>query len=241
MKVPRKVLQQLAPWRSALRRITILLSWAVLLPVCGAASSHELDGIWLIRNAPKAVRTDTGHVPPLLPKAKAKYEEQLRLRNKRDLSFDKTTWCAAAGVPRLMLEPHPFEILVNPRQVAFMYEWNRWVRLVDMTGNDLKPYYALNFGTANGHFENKVLVIVTKGLNKDTYLDHSGLPHSDSLTLTERLRLIDANTLEDRIHIDDPETYSSPWETVATYKRQPYERLKEDVCLDRIKQGKPAI
>jgi hypothetical protein len=206
-----------------------------------ADSKQSLNGIWLIQHAPQAARTTDGHQPPLLPMAKAQYEEQLSARRRGDTSFDKTTWCAAAGVPRLMLERYPFEILVNPRQTAFMYEWNRWARLVDMTGNDLKPYYAMNFGTANGHFEGDVLVIVTKGLSKDTYLDHSGLPHSDNMVLTERLRLVSPDVLEDRIRIEDPDTYSSPWETVATYKRQPYDRLKEDVCLDRIEQGKPAI
>jgi hypothetical protein len=223
--------------------IVSLTCWLLVASarVSAADISHGLDGIWLIENAPKAVRTIDGRLPPLLPAAKAQYERQLKARRRGDTSFDKTTWCAAAGVPRLMLEPYPFEILVNPRQTAFMYEWNRWARLVDMTGNDLQPLYPLNFGTANGHFEGDVLVIVTKGLTKDTYLDHSGLPHSDNMVLTERLRRIGPGIIEDRMRIEDPDTYSSPWETLATYQRQSYDRLKEDVCLDRIEQGRPAI
>ena len=220
-----------------------LTSWFLIASAMASAAdiSHGLDGIWLIENAPKAVRTIDGRMPPLLPAAKAQYERQLKARSHGDTSFDKTFWCAAAGVPRLMLEPYPFEILVNQRQTAFMYEWNRWARLVDMTGNDLQPLYPLNFGTANGHFEGEVLVIVTKGLTKDTYLDHSGLPHSDKMVLTERLRRIGPGLIEDRMRIEDSDTYASSWETVATYRRQPYDRLKEDVCLDRIEQGKPPI
>ena len=220
-----------------------LTSWFLIVSAMASAAdiSHGLDGIWSIENAPKAVRTIDGRMPPLLPAAKAQYERQLKARRHGDTSFDKTTWCAAAGVPRLMLEPYPFEILVNQRQTAFMYEWNRWARLVDMTGNDLQPLYPLNFGTANGHFEGEVLVIVTKGLTKDTYLDHSGLPHTDKMVLTERLRRIGPGLIEDRMRIEDPDTYASSWETVATYRRQPYDRLKEDVCLDRIEQGKPPI
>jgi hypothetical protein len=130
---------------------------------------------------------------------------------------------------------------VNPRQVAFLYEWNRWARLVDMTGNDLQPLYPLAFGTANGKLENGNLVVVTRGLTKQTYLDHSGLPHSDDLVLTETFRLKNRDVLENRMRIEDPKTYTSAWEAVVTYRRQPHAQLKEDVCLDRIKQGKPAI
>ena len=223
--------------------ILSLACWLLTVSAAAAAadSSHGLDGIWLIEKSQRAAHTIDGRLPPLLPAAKARYQKQLEARRRGDTSFDKTTWCAAAGVPRLMLEPYPFEILVNPRQTAFMYEWNRWARLVDMTGNDLQPLYPLNFGTANGHFEGDVLVIVTKGLSKDTYLDRSGLPHTDHMVLTERLKRIRPDVMEDRMRIEDPETYSAPWETLATYKRQSYGRLKEDVCLDRIKQGRPAI
>ena len=220
-----------------------LLWWFVSATQGAWAQDHSrgLDGIWLIEQAPKVLHTTEGLLPPLLPDAKARYEQQLKARRRGDRSFDKTTWCAAPGVPRLMLEPYPFEIMVNKRQTAIMYQWNRWAQLVDMTGNNLQPLYPLNFGTANGHFEGDVLVIVTKGLEKSTFLDDSGLPHSDRMILTERLKRIEPGVLEVRMRIEDPETYSAPWETQARYRRQSYDRLKEDVCLDRIKQGRPAI
>jgi hypothetical protein len=110
-----------------------------------------------------------------------------------------------------------------------------------MTGNDLQPLYPLAFGTANGKLANGSLVIVTRGLTKQTFLDRSGLPHSDDLVLSETLRLKGRNVLESRIRIDDPKTYTSAWEAVVTYRRQPRAELKEDVCLDRIREGKPAI
>jgi len=213
-------------------------------PCLGGAlpdSAHDFDGIWLIQNPSMALRTVEGKEPPLLPEARAGYGSQLKARRQGDTSSDKTTWCAAAGVPRLQFEPYPFEIMVNPRQTAFMYEWNRWARLVDMTGNDLQPLYAMNFGTANGHFEGDVLVIISKGISTSVYLDRSGLPHSEDLVMTERFRLVSRDVLEDRVRFEDPQVYSTAWEAVATYRRQKLERLPEDVCLDRIRQGRPAI
>jgi hypothetical protein len=212
---------------------------------CSLAFSAEpkplLDGVWLIERAPLELRTVDGKEPPLLPEARKQYEARRALRARGDTSFDPTTWCASAGVPRLMLEPHKFEILVNKRQVAFLYEWNRWARLVDMTGNDIQPLYPLTFGTANGRFEGDTLVVVSRQLASTTFIDRSGLPHSDDMELTERLRLRSADVLEDRMHVEDPATYSKPWEFVVTYRRQPDAGVEEDVCLDRIKQGKPPI
>lgn len=203
--------------------------------------AERFNGVWLIEKAPAKLTTADGKPPPLRPEAQTEYESRLAALKKGDRAFDRVSWCAAAGVPRLMLEPHPFEILVNPRQVAFLYEWNRWARLVDMTGHDLQPYYPLAFGTANGRLEGDELIVVTRGLMKQTFLDRSGLPHSEDLVLTETFRLASPDVLEDRMRIDDPKTYTSTWEAVATYRRQSNARLKEDVCLDRIKQGKPAI
>jgi hypothetical protein len=206
-----------------------------------ADTSPALDGVWLIERAPREVRTIDGKEPPLLPEARVQYRAQRALRAKGDTSFDQTTWCASPGVPRLMLEPYKFEIIVNTRQVAFLYEWNRWARLIDMTGNDLQPLYPLTFGTANGKFEGDTLVIVSRQLASTTFIDRSGLPHSDDMMLTERLRLRSRDVLESRMRVEDPATYSRPWEFVVTYRRQPDAGLEEDVCLDRIKQGKPAI
>jgi hypothetical protein len=232
-------------------RLARFLTPLMAIVVCAAAgdavatapgkSAERFDGVWLIEKAPDKLTTLEGKPPPLRPEARIEYESRLAARGKGDLSADRVSWCAAAGVPRLMLEPHPFEILVNPRQVAFLYEWNRWARLVDMTGHDLQPYYPLAFGTANGRFDGEKLIVVTRGLMKQTFLDRSGLPHSEALVLTETFRLKSPDVLENRMRIDDPGTYTAPWETVATYRRQPNARLKEDVCLDRIKQGKPAI
>jgi hypothetical protein len=104
-----------------------------------------------------------------------------------------------------------------------------------MTGNQLEPYYSMSFGTGNGHFEGETLVIETKGIMQETFIDHSRLPHSEELVLTERWHLREPDVLENRIRIDDPASYTAPWETIVTY------RIAEDVCLDRIKQGEPAI
>lgn len=220
----------------------LLLALGASLANSAEFAPESLNGIWHIAKDTPALLTLSGEVPPLLPEAKAVYEQNQRDRANGDTYFDRATWCAGVGVPRLLVADHPFEIMVDKRQVGFFFEWNRWVRLVDMSEAELEPYYPLSLGTANGRWQDDgSLVINTTGLMHETIMDHTGLPHSDDLVMTETLRLLDADTLENHIRFEDPLTFSAPWETRITYQRQQDARMQEDVCLDRIKQGLPPI
>lgn len=219
----------------------LCLTVSAWTPAQAAGSFNDMNGVWLIRQPVPAIKTADGKTPPMLPAARAAYEMHQKQKRSGDFSWDQTSWCASAGVPRLLVERYPFEILVNKRQIAFMFQWNNWARLVDMTGNNLEPPDLLTMGTANGRWTGDELVIVSRGFSPLTYLDSSGLPHGENMILTERLQLVSPDVLQSRISVEDPDTYSAPWEFVVTYARQSGATLAEDVCLDRIAQGKPAI
>lgn len=95
-------------------------------------------------------------------------------------------------------------------------------------------------GLSRGKLAGDTLVVETSALRDSTLIDNSGLPHSDELKITERLRLRSADVLENRLRIEDPKTFTQPWETVVTYRRQ-QEDIRQDVCLDRIKAGQPPV
>jgi hypothetical protein len=219
------------------------LGWFV---VAGQAAMAEwtpesFNGVWLIEQEQLALRTEDGSVPPLLDAAAEIYQKNRQARAAGDTTFDRASWCASPGVPRLALVAHPSEIMVNPLQIAFLYEWNRWARLIDISNAGFEVLYPMSFGTASGRFDGETLVIETRGLMSQTVMDSYGMPHSDELVMTERYRLLDDDVLENRMRFEDPVVFSAPWETVVTYRRQPGARLAEDVCLDRIRQGLPAI
>lgn len=240
-----------------------------------------MAGTWLIEKPVTAVRTLDGAEPPLLPQAAEIYRQHLAQRQRGDTSYDSVTWCASAGMPRIMLLNSRFELVVRPRYVAFLHEWNWWARTVYLdgalsSGPNVAPLAPPTggpppgagppaagappsgaegapaearaafieatgpMGLSRGHLEGDTLVIETSALRDTTLIDNSGLPHSDALKIIEHLRLKSANVLEDRIRIEDPKMFAQPWETVATYRRQ-HGEIKEDVCLDRIKAGQPAL
>jgi hypothetical protein len=105
--------------------------------------------------------------------------------------------------------------------------------------NGLEPSGPM--GLSKGKWEGDTLVVDTDQLSNLTLLDGAGLPRSRNLKLNERVHLRSRNVLEDRIRIDDPEVFTQPWEMVVTYRRQRQATIAEDVCLDRIKTGAPAV
>lgn len=205
------------------------------------AAQARFNGAWLVDDGVDRLLTEDGKIPPLLPAARVVYEEHLRRRAAGDVSFDTSTWCSSPGLPRLMLIDYPFEILVRPDVVAFHYEWNRWGRLVEMNIDELEVLYPSPIGVSLGHWEGETLVIDTRGVIDTALLDTAGLPHSEDMVLTERLRVLPDGRLENRLTVDDPATYAAPWTARVVYQPQFSTTIDEDVCLDRIRAGEPAV
>lgn len=206
------------------------------------AAHSAFNGVWLPERATPRLLSIDGSPPPLRPEAKALYEQRQAARKAGDTSFDRTTWCASPGIPRLMFVRHPFEIAVSERRIALLYSWSNWYRTVNMSGEkwEVDSEYS-SVGVGMGRWNDDTLTVETIGLRSDPVLDREGLPHSADLKLTERFKLLSNDRLEVRFTFDDPATYTRPWEAVMTYRRQPDEAWKEFVCLDEIKRGRPGL
>jgi hypothetical protein len=205
-----------------------------------AGSQNALLGIWVPDAAPRALLTVSGNPPPLKAEAAKLYAARRKGLARGDTPFDPTTWCAGPGMPRMLTMPYPMEIRGDADRIAFIHGWYRWFRTVDMGGGTVDPPLQLTMGFPVGHWEVNTLVIRTVGLTDATVLDASGLPHSEQLELTERLRILPDSRLEDRVTIDDPETFTQPWETAFTFRRDDAARVGDDVCPDRLARGEPA-
>ncbi len=200
----------------------------------------HLLGIWVPDAAPRALLTSTGKTPPLTREASKLYTERRQRLAKGDASFDPTSWCAGPGMPRILTMPYPLEIRADADRIAFIHGWYRWFRIVDLGPGTVDPPLPLTMGFPVGRWEGSTLVIRTAGLIDTTVMDASGLPHSEQLTLTERLRVLPDGRLEDRITINDPENYTQTWETTLTFHRDASAAMTDDVCPDRMAGGEPA-
>src|SRR6185295_20097330 len=79
--------------------------------------------------------------------------------------------------------------------------------------------------------ENQTLVIENIGFNEETFLDSTGLPHSDEMVTTERIRKI-GNLLEDVVTIRDPKFYTRDWQARFVYTLRNDIRIEDYSCND---------
>ncbi len=201
---------------------------------------QNFEGVWLIQGDHSVIRTVDGKLPPMTSAAATRYAAAVRARKAGKPDFDTIQTCKPHGFPRILFAAYPLEILQEPKQVTFIHEIHHMPRMVylDLTLpklDDMDPNW---MGLSAGHWDGDTLAVESQGFNDLTTLDAAGLPHSTQMKVSERLRKLDGDTIEDVITITDPKTYTKPWSTRVTYRRQPGLRLKEYVCTDANPEAK---
>jgi hypothetical protein len=218
-------------------------AWGSVGASAGAASSPpDFTGVWMIENAPVSLRAIDGSAPPLNAEGRQVHANNQERLKRGDFSFDLTRdRCASPGMPRMMTLPYAIEIFQRPDQLTMLLQWNHLYRLINLKSEPRVPPYPLAIGTSNGRWEGNTLVIATTDMTENTLLDSSGLPHSGQLTLNERIRLLPNGRLEIVIAVHDPKLYERAWSFRLTFRKTSAKGVEEDVCLDRLEQGQPAI
>ena len=75
------------------------------------------------------------------------------------------------------------------------------------------------FGTSRGQWEGDTLVVEVTSLNGGDWFDSTGQFYSENTRMTERWTLVDANTIDYELTIEDPTIYTRPW-TINFAKRR---------------------
>ena len=206
-------------------------------PAFADSESHatvpDISGVWQITQYEHAIRTAEGKPPPLKPEARKVYEQNVAARKTLKPRSDLSR-CVPPGTPRVMWAPRPLLILQTARKITFVHEYQHLLRHIYLdeplpAAADVDPTF---MGESRGRWDGDTLVIETLGVNDKTVLDRDGMPHSASLRVTERLHLIDGGKrLEDRVTIDDPETFTAPWTARVVFDRKPGATLSEYNCV----------
>lgn len=136
---------------------------------------------------------------------------------------DPLTFCGInAGMPRMLNQPDAYDWIVTPKMVWETTENASGVRRIytDGRGHPANVPHTLN-GHSIGHWEGDTLVVDTVGMMQNSILDRTGIQLSDNRHVVERIRLIDADTLENQVTITDPDALTAPWKVTKTYRKQP--------------------
>lgn len=177
---------------------------------------HDLSGVWTRTSRVLAV-SDTP--PPFTPLGKQLFDANKPSYGPRmvppALGNDPTGTCDPLGLVRnvyLEVGIYPMEIVQTPNRVFQFFEWAHSYRTVWTDGRALPKDPDLTFnGISVGRWDGNTFVVDSVGFDDRSWLDHFGMPHSTEMTLQERYRRIDRDTLELTMTLTDPKIFTAPW------------------------------
>ena len=198
----------------------------------------DITGAWTLAvDVPTSIparkripQTVEGRSPPLQPWAAKLYEQRLTDSDNGTPYAPLSNSCITGGMPNVMTDAWlPFQVIQTPGQVTFLFEVFHVFRVIRLDARhpqEIDPNY---FGDSVGHWEGDTLVVDTVGISEKTTLDVTGMPHSDSMHLVERIRRTGPKTLENLITVEDPKVFTAPWKWRVIYKASEYP-VGEYVC-----------
>ena len=173
-----------------------------------------------------------GRLPDLTPSGERRAEAQraYQLEHPADswLDLDAGDRCLLglnAGPPIVPAAYNQnLQVFQTPDHVMLLTEMVHTVRAVPLDGRPPLPEHIRQWsGDARGRWEGDTLVIETTNFVDDrrwtTSNPMGALGSSESLTLVERLTRIDADTLEYRFTVTDPEWWPRPWTASIPMRR----------------------
>jgi len=118
--------------------------------------------------------------------------------------------CLPPGLPAIMNQPYPMEILMTPGKVTIVIEAYTQVRHIYTDGRPLPTDPdPLFYGTSVGHWEDDTLVVETVGLAQVPR--GFTFPYSDKMKIVERFRLTGPDSLSIETTAIDPEAFTAPY------------------------------
>src|SRR4249919_3679498 len=180
--------------------------------------------------------------PRLTTEYLAKWEVMRKSRMAGSSDTDPNANCLSAGMPGMMGMAYGMEIQHTKDKVTIYGELNDVYRRIFLDGRKPSqrtlddPTFA---GYSVGHWEGDTLVVDTVALREDTLLDLFS-PHSDQMTVRERIRFTSPGILEDRITSSDPKALLEPFTQIRTYRKAspPNDELREFSCAEGLKSTK---
>jgi hypothetical protein len=217
-----------------------------------ADGKPDLGGIWQVRNHAATDLQDHAaklHLPagravvagndiPYQPWAAARKAENYRNRT----IADPLAHCFLPGVPRIMYLDLPFQIFQTPQLIAMTFEWSNVHRQIYTDGSSHVDSIDFWMGDARGRWEGDTLVVDVSNHNDKTWFDLAGNFHSEALKLVERYTLVDADTIQYEVTVEDSKVFTRPWKmSMPFYRQRSMDRLLEYQCQAEVEEANGAF
>jgi hypothetical protein len=180
----------------------------------GKFNPRDFTGYW-IRRGPRP-----NDPPPLTPAGIKAMEGRIpdyKAKFPTDQN-DPMYSCNPQGFPRLVWEENePIEMINLEGRILQLFQWERTLREIWLDGRTLPTGERLDnigpnwYGHSVAQWEGDVLVVRSTGFNDKAWLDEYAHPISFDAVITERYQMIDADTIEGEVTINDPKNFTAPW------------------------------
>jgi len=194
----------------------------------------DWSGVWRVKGSPALLDVENGRSytpglrdhPPYKPDWEAKYQVDLvRAEHQGDADYpnplvDTHTVFCAAGMPHIIGTPFDYEFIVTPEATWIIVD--KETRHIYTDGRKFPQedeLWPTLLGRSIGHWEGQTLVVETISVRSGIWADLTPAMLSGQERFLERIRQIDANTLEDRVIITDPLALTKPWTFTKHYTR----------------------
>lgn len=160
----------------------------------------------------------------------------LELRNERLANNSKDhpdAHCLPLNPIQLWFHPQPRKLIQAAKEIVMLAESNSGIRQIFTDGRALPDKDAVQpwwFGYSIGKWDGDTLVVESNGFLENSWIDENGSPMSNEARVTERIRRPTYGTLEIRITVNDPKTYTTPWTVLATQRLMADDELIEFIC-----------
>jgi hypothetical protein len=201
----------------------------------------NLQGIWQVRNRASYDLQDhaAGHLVPagrsVVDGLEIPYQAwaaKKKLENFANrATADPLANCYMPGVPRIMYMEWPFQIFQTRDHIAMTFEWSQVHRLIYTNGTPHEDRVEFWMGDSRGRWEGDTLVVNVATHNDKTWFDMAGNFHSEALRLVERYTMLDPDTMQYEVTIEDPKVFTRPWKiSMPLHRHKGMDRILEYQC-----------
>jgi hypothetical protein len=199
----------------------------------------DLSGIWTPGPMDKFLPGNTT-APPWKPEIARQVEALQRLEadgSPQNIYVN----CLPEGLPSSVTQTlNSVEFLITPGRVTILGEFdgNR-LRRIFTDGRphpgDPDPTFS---GHSIGHWEGNTLIVDTIAILPEVFIPMGqgvGIPNNGGMHVTERITLVDANTIRQDIEVTAAKVLTAPWKTSRTFIR--HRERKYDFVESSCRQG----
>jgi hypothetical protein len=156
---------------------------------------------------------------PWRPEADAKRRDHL-LHTNPPVDLRHVEQYARCALPGVLSGGNGYTFMQRAGSVVMLLDYNHTTRVVHLDGRphlgkDIKLFQ----GDSLGHWEGNTLIVDTTNFNDRTAYSTQIPYFSDALHTVERFTIVDADTIQYEISIDDPGQFTKPWKVAGFFGR----------------------